>query len=224
MTTFETLTLPGFEPTESDPSTSSAADSPASPSATQASEPAPMTRATSGRQCAELLARSDPLGSLLRTLLVTSPWGSTRCSLTWKPTATPGGRLLFRLQPSTHRTSVNGSGSWLATATATATANQLCPSMQKWKGCAAIWPTPTTDSATTGSSRYAQGGMPLSMAAAMWPTPTSSDHKSGAMSDELRAAREAHPRGEKLANLVGGSLNPEWVEWLMGYPPGYTEV
>lgn len=54
--------------------------------------------------------------------------------------ATPGGRLLFRLQPSMPRTSGNGSGSWLATATATA--NQLAPSMQKHPGCRAIFPTP----------------------------------------------------------------------------------
>lgn len=23
---------------------------------------------------------------------------------------------------------------------------------------------------------------------------------------------------------VGGKLNPEWVEWLMGYPIGWTEL
>ena len=49
---------------------------------------------------------------------------------------------------------------------------------------------------------------------AMWGTPT------------------AHPRthtprdvdhGAQLANQVGGSLNPTWVEWLMGWPLGWTD-
>ncbi|MDK2600241.1 hypothetical protein QO179_20065 [Bacillus stercoris] len=28
------------------------------------------------------------------------------------------------------------------------------------------------------------------------------------------------PRGER----VGGQLNPTWVEWLMGFPTGWTEL
>ena len=25
-------------------------------------------------------------------------------------------------------------------------------------------------------------------------------------------------------NVVEGSLNPDWVEWLMGYPQGWTDL
>ncbi len=32
-------------------------------------------------------------------------------------------------------------------------------------------------------------------------------------------------RGKKLeGSIAGGTLNPMWVEWLMGYPTGWTEV
>ena len=28
----------------------------------------------------------------------------------------------------------------------------------------------------------------------------------------------------KLAGAVGGQLNPNWVEWLMGFPLGWTDL
>jgi hypothetical protein len=42
-----------------------------------------------------------------------------------------------------------------------------------------------------------------------YPTPTSS-RRSGLQSHGL--------------NVVTGSLNPKWVEWLMGYAPNWTEI
>ena len=27
-----------------------------------------------------------------------------------------------------------------------------------------------------------------------------------------------------INDQVGGNLNPMWVEWLMGYPTGYTDL
>jgi hypothetical protein len=82
-----------------DESISSAAAIPVSPSVSpELAERMQMT-ATSGRSCVELLHAQDPLGSFVKTLLVTSAWASTKCSLTWRPSATPRGRLLFRLVP-----------------------------------------------------------------------------------------------------------------------------
>src|SRR4029450_12556181 len=40
------------------------------------------------------------------------PCASTTCYLTWKRSATPAGRLLFRLVPSTPRTGATGFGLW----------------------------------------------------------------------------------------------------------------
>ena len=59
---------------------------------------------TSGQKCCALLKNSGPLGSLAKMLLESSIWRSTRRYLIWKPKATPQGRLLFRLAPSTPRT------------------------------------------------------------------------------------------------------------------------
>jgi hypothetical protein len=49
-----------------------------------------------------------------------------------------------------------------------------------------------------------------------WPTPAARDWRSG---------RGRLPNGHtaQLAEVIGGSLNPTWVEWLMGFPLGWTD-
>src|SRR5690242_18129952 len=89
-----------------------AEDTPASLSVQPGGVEARKMTATSGRKCADLLRKSDRLGSLLKTLLVTLPWGSTKCLLTWRPLVTPSRRLLFRLVPLTPDTGETGSGLW----------------------------------------------------------------------------------------------------------------
>jgi DNA-cytosine methyltransferase len=53
-----------------------------------------------------------------------------------------------------------------------------------------------------------------------WPTPTTRDHKDGT---------SGNGRTDILGQAVGptkenGSLNPAWVEYLMGYPLGWTDL
>lgn len=50
-------------------------------------------------------------------------------------------------------------------------------------------------------------------------TPQARDYRSGSL------ARWADPRRSRnLNDQVGGLLNPEWEEWLMGWPIGWTEL
>src|SRR5215208_247065 len=91
------------------------------------------TTVSSGLRCLPLSHASGPLGSLLKTLLTSTDWHSTKWFLTWKPVGTRSRRRLkFRLVPSDTITGAHASG---LSATPTATANQDCPSMQKWPGC-----------------------------------------------------------------------------------------
>jgi len=53
----------------------------------------------------------------------------------------------------------------------------------------------------------------------MWPTPTQRDWRSGKAS-LATMERNARP----LSEMVGGTLNPVWVEWLMGFPLGWTDL
>jgi hypothetical protein len=51
-----------------------------------------------------------------------------------------------------------------------------------------------------------------------WPTPTARDWRSG----KGAVARKGH--AQPLTDVIGGMLNPVWVEWLMGFPPGWTDL
>ena len=54
-------------------------------------------------------------------------------------------------------------------------------------------------------------GCSLAVAVKMLPTPTSLDR-----SDTIL--------GALIRDQVTGQLNPQWVEWLMGFPEGWTEL
>lgn len=71
--------------------------------------------ATSGRKCSVLLKKQDPLGWLLKMLLESSQWHSTRCFLNWQACGTPAGFAYFQLVPSTPRTDGTEFGSLLPT-------------------------------------------------------------------------------------------------------------
>jgi hypothetical protein len=64
----------------------------------------------------------------------------------------------------------------------------------------------------------------------IWPTPQASDNRDrGNMSDPAIQRRIAKGKQINLSMQVkenpnGGSLNPTWVEWLMGWPIGWTDL
>jgi len=67
-----------------------------------------------------------------------------------------------------------------------------------------MWPTPTAADANRKGSDYAKAARP----------------KTGA--DDLQTAACKSLGGTKQ-NPVSGQLNPTWVEWLMGFPEGWTD-
>ena len=50
----------------------------------------------------------------------------------------------------------------------------------------------------------------------IWPTPAARDWKSG-------KGRQKNGHTPQLPEVTGGQLNPTWVEWLMGFPSGWTD-
>jgi hypothetical protein len=93
------------------------------------------------------------------------------------------------------------------------------------------WPTPTTQDASNdgGPSQFERNSLPLNAAVKLWPTPTAGDSRSSRNRTAVRRnAESSHHDGETLLDAVdpestGGQLNPTWVEWLMGFPLGWTD-
>jgi len=98
----------------------------------------------------------------------------------------------------------------------------------------AMWPTPTVgDSKSSGSrntpSSKAHPGVSLTDAVRgdggagrTWPTPAARDYRHP--NALPYSERGGGTKGEQLPNAVGGSLNPQFVEWLMGFPKDWTVI
>jgi hypothetical protein len=96
------------------------------------------------------------------------------------------------------------------------------------------WPTPRVSMTNGVSKEEVLEGDPkcrLEVAVKRWPTPTAQDSTGGgnrngpnskahagiSLTDAALTGDSSTPR-----SAVSGSLNPTWVEWLMGFPPEWT--
>jgi hypothetical protein len=88
-----------------------------------------------------------------------------------------------------------------------------------------MYPTPTQDSVSERTKKYKQGGLPLTMAVKLYPTPTTRDYKDSTMSPSYKNRNsDSLPIKMMKEGKHGGKLNPEFVEFLMGYPLNWTKV
>ena len=99
-----------------------------------------------------------------------------------------------------------------------------------------LLPTPDCQNHRDGSvlrkdNNLASGGkhgVSLHHYVAMWPTPSVSDNRDrGNMSNPCLQRRLDIGKQLMLSQVVSlesGQLNPYWVEWLMGYPTGHTDL
>lgn len=81
-----------------------------------------------------------------------------------------------------------------------------------------LWPTPTVCGNYNRKGASATSGDGLATAVKMWPTPTAHNAK------ETNAPSEALRNTPTLTAQAGGHLNPNWVEQLMGWPIGHTDL
>ena len=247
MTMFDSSQPTLFEETEL-PSMSSAVASRARTSHSLADALASKVSAlVSGENTGDLLANDDPASSSWRTCqaCLVSGWepfsetwprsgmmlSGTACQLA--PSAPLTGEIVSGLLPTP--TTSEGTGAWhskrkqgganLRTVvqmlpTPTAKANMLAPSMQKWPAHRNLVPTPRASDGERGGRgellHYVKTGTPRGPLLA---TPTSRDWRSGKAS-AATMAKNSRP----LSEQIGGSLNPTWVEWLMGFPTEYTAL
>ena len=276
--------------------TFSVVDIPANRSQLQDLEKQKKMTVTSGRASLELLHKKDHLGSFAKMFMVTLPWVSTKCCLTWKVKSTPQGRLLFLLVPKMLPTEEIDSGlsqkMWATPNTmdhlpprseeATKKMQEghrkgrsrpsnlreqvdektmrLWPTPNAWDGSRGprskknliekdhqinlisavkdaehpepvhLWPTPMArdykgarkPETLKNAGRTPTNSLPDMVAHQMWPTPTANEHHAGQPTGKMQKMLGNHPDLGKTK--TSGSLNPTWVEWLMGYPKGWTDL
>ena len=198
---------------------------PVSPSPPPENGRALRMNATCGRKCAALLPSCGPVGCLGKMLLDSSIWGSTKRSLTWQKRDTLFSHSYFRLAVSAHGMS----------------ASELLSSRL-------MFPTPlASDKGTSRDAanldvflsdngifrkRNKNGSIwSLSLSAAVfYLTPTASEGYRSTL--KPTAFRNQSPSSNLSAQVIHqerplsdtAALNPDWVEWLMGFPQGWTDA
>lgn len=168
------------------------------------------TKDTSGQKCLDLYEASGQDGSFAKMLVDTLNLVSTKLPHHWKMKDTPSGRLLFQRAVSMPHTKETGS---------------------------TLWPTPTAMTGGTGvapSHKTGKHGWNIGAAVSdslsenpvrMWPTPTASDYKGAPKNRYLGSETyKSNLREAARTSETDGQLNPTWVEWLMGFPIGHTEL
>ena len=227
---------------------SSAEGSPVNRGPLPGSSEAQKMTVTSGRSWLPLLKSYGLNGSLAKMCedLLTNRWVSSAAFLTWKASGIKPSHLLFQLAPSMPRTDATGSGLWRTPnagdgergtyATKEAMENRLergsqlsLPNQVKHPH---LWPTPRSCSAMAAENIQNRANdkfpnLESVVARAMWPTPTTRDHKGGRKPDTLEASGRGETNSLNDAVTIRdqhGALNPEWVEWLQGFPLGWTNL
>lgn len=202
-----------------------------------------------GQRCLRSFNSPNLPGSSLKTftesLVLSKAWSSNRSALTWKKKATKFGRSLFQLVPSMPPTEGTGSG-LLGTPN---TMDHMNPKSEKslWKEATQdrrnrskpgnlrdqlsnqeLWDSfpkrdydqmlPTPDASDRRSMNSKQQG--LSNQIQMLPSPQARDWKGKSIKrDRVPDSIENH--GNSTGNKL--RLQPAFVEWMMGYPKGWTK-
>lgn len=97
-----------------------------------------------------------------------------------------------------------------------------------------LWPTPNAMPASndlnfrcSGDGRTKPNKLGWAVANSIWPTPCASASKGSSPAALVRKDGKSLVN-DRIDHAVmasdGGQLNPEWVEWLMGWPIGWTEL
>ncbi len=203
----------------------SPAASPVSPSPPPESGGALRMNATCGRRCAELLPNCGPIGCLGKMLLASSIWGSTKRFLTWQKRDTLFSHSYFRLAASARGMSASELlSSRLMFPTPLASDKSTCrdaANLDVYLSDNGIFRKRNRDG-TIWSLSLSAAVFYLTPAASegyrSTLKPTAFRGKSPSSNLSAQIIHQEKPLSEKAA------LNPDWVEWLMGFPQGWTAV
>ena len=92
------------------------------------------------------------------------------------------------------------------------------------------WPTPTASDWKGRGPNSEQQGLPevVKTRMGLWPTPRAAQAETRNHTVYERSMGKPQNLENRIASAdpstVGGKLNPTWVEWLMGFPLGWTDL
>ena len=183
-----------------------------------------------GPKWRESLARFDPVSRSWKTAQRSLLGDSGESSVIWPRSGMTADGQCWELPMSARPTSETGSGLWPTPRANDAEKRGDFDVTNPRNGLPAavkrsLWPTPTKSDGSGGPGVSGRaGGLNLRTAVAQWPTPTVNDSKNSTLPpsqiehDNIPGAllRDGEP--------PGGQLNPAWVERMMGWPDGWTDL
>lgn len=223
--------------------TLSAGGSPVSHLVLPGSKEARKMTVTSGLKCLESYQNLSPLGSLAKMLVGSQGWYSSKRLLRWtkkempseksesystvqddisrmkywkvlKKSDTKSKRLLFQLVPSMPHTNEKESLLW-------ATPNTMDYLPQRSPEALLRQATGSRKGRTRPANLREQVDPEV---VAMWPTPRA-NLVQPILTEKLGQRNKGNLEEAVAASgSIGGQLNPMWVEWLMGFPLGWSDL
>lgn len=216
-------------------------DSPANPFPWLESKKVKTTTVTFGLRCYGLSESCARVASSVRMYLESSRLPPGKWSRIWSAQAITSSCFIMKLRLSEHGTGERGFSSSASQMWPTPTrmdyAKELMRSTQQKAGsrrsldlpsAVRLWPTPRANEykdtlqSVPPSRLKDPGKCNLTQAIAMelmFATPCARDYRTG-----QRKRYDNPGRANNLNDQIGGQLNPMWVEWLMGFPIGWTDL
>ena len=193
------------------------------------------TQETYGQTLNESLARFHPGSCSWRTFQTSIIQSAPQSLETWPKWGLTRLGALYALPTLAHPIEERDGLSWQLP-TPTTQMNQTCESMNHSKAHRnlkkLLYPTPTASEAEK-AGKYKKGQTGNSLVAKakrgelIYPTPTAREPNDlglnldrGRYSNDTLTRKVSNQEGLK----TGGRLNPQWVEWLMGWPIGWTDL
>jgi len=191
--------------------TSSAVDIPVNHLVKQASDKEQTIQDTCGLGCEQPLANYDQVTQSWRTLEGISLWGDYKLLENLPKSGMTRNGVLYQQQE------------WVRPIDATESLSWPTPTARDWKG-AAGFKSAKRNMADLTFLAQVRDGHRLSEYPTMSANGMGNTGSQQILQRKVESGEMTEEEKKRMTAGNGGSLNPTWVEWLMGFPTGWTDL